>query len=72
MCIRDRIPIAVLGLLLEDWIDTEFRSLWITATMLIVFGVLLALADRLGRQTKPLESSPCGTASSTAWPRPSR
>jgi len=37
------IPIAVLGLLLEDWIDTEFRSLWITATMLIVFGVLLAL-----------------------------
>lgn len=49
------IPIAVLGLLLEDWIDTEFRSLWITATMLIVFGVLLALADRLGRQTKPLE-----------------
>ena len=49
------IPIAVLGLLLEDWIDTEFRSLWITATMLIVFGVLLALADRCGRQTKPLE-----------------
>ena len=48
------IPIAVLGLLLQDWIDTEFRSLWITATMLIVFGVLLALADRLGRQTKPL------------------
>lgn len=48
------IPIAVLGLLLEDWIDTEFRSLWITATMLIVFGAFLALADRLGRQTKPL------------------
>ena len=48
------VPIGVLGLLLEDWIDTEFRSLWITATMLIVFGVLLALADRLGRQTKPL------------------
>lgn len=48
------LPIAVLGLLLQDWIDTEFRSLWITATMLIVFGVLLALADRLGRQTKPL------------------
>lgn len=48
------IPIGVLGLLLQDWIDTEFRSLWITATMLIVFGVLLALADRKGRQTKPL------------------
>ncbi|MGC5048275.1 undecaprenyl-diphosphate phosphatase [Micrococcus porci] len=49
------IPIGVLGLLLQDWIDTEFRSLWITSTMLIVFGVLLALADRKGRQTKPLE-----------------
>lgn len=48
------VPIGVLGLLLEDWIDTEFRSLWVTATMLIVFGVLLALADRLGRQSKPL------------------
>lgn len=49
------IPIGVLGLLLEDWIDTSFRSLWIVATMLIVFGVLLAVADTLGRQVKPLE-----------------
>ena len=55
LIILGSLPIAVLGLLLQDWIDTEFRSLWITATMLIVFGVLLALADRLGRQTKPLE-----------------
>jgi len=44
------IPIAVLGLLLQDWIDTEFRSLWITATMLVVFGVFLGLADRVGRE----------------------
>ena len=43
----------VLGLLLQDWIDTEFRSLWITATMLIVFGVLLALA-RISGETAPL------------------
>lgn len=48
------LPIAVLGLLLEDYIDTSFRSLWIVATMLIVFGVLLAVADTLGRQVKPL------------------
>ncbi|MGO1182009.1 MAG: undecaprenyl-diphosphate phosphatase [Micrococcaceae bacterium] len=48
------LPIAILGLLLEDYIDTSFRSLWIVATMLIVFGVLLALADTLGRQVKPL------------------
>ncbi|MBJ6919131.1 undecaprenyl-diphosphate phosphatase, partial [Vibrio cholerae] len=39
------IPIGVLGLLLEDYFDSSFRSLWIVATMLIVFGVLLAAAD---------------------------
>jgi undecaprenyl-diphosphatase len=49
------IPIGVAGLLFEDYIDTTFRSLWIVATMLIVFGLLLAVADSLGRQVKPLE-----------------
>lgn len=49
------IPIGVAGLLFEDYIDTSFRSLWIVATMLIVFGLLLAVADSLGRQVKPLE-----------------
>ncbi len=55
LIILGSLPIAILGLLLEDWIDTEFRSLWVTATMLIVFAILLALADRFGRQVKPLE-----------------
>jgi len=49
------IPIGVAGLLFEDHIDTSFRSLWIVATTLIVFGLLLAVADSLGRQVKPLE-----------------
>ncbi|WP_150460232.1 undecaprenyl-diphosphate phosphatase [Nesterenkonia ebinurensis] len=49
------IPIVVLGLLLEDFIVSAFRSLWLVATMLIVFGVLLGVADRIGRQRKPLE-----------------
>ncbi|MGO1884309.1 MAG: undecaprenyl-diphosphate phosphatase [Citricoccus sp.] len=49
------IPIAVAGLLFEESIDTSFRSLWIVATMLIVFGLLLAVADSLGKQAKPLE-----------------
>ncbi|MBB4735246.1 undecaprenyl-diphosphatase [Micrococcus cohnii] len=49
------LPIAILGLLLEDWIDSEFRSLWITATMLIVFAILLAVADKKGRQHRPLK-----------------
>lgn len=49
------IPIVVLGLLLEDYIDTVFRTLWITATMLVVFGFLLAVADHYGKQKKPLD-----------------
>ncbi|WP_349827916.1 undecaprenyl-diphosphate phosphatase [Brevibacterium litoralis] len=43
------IPIGVLGLLFEEQIETTFRSLWIVATMLIVFGIFLGLADRLSR-----------------------
>jgi len=49
------IPIGVLGLLFETRIDTTFRSLWLVATMLIVFGIILAVADTLGSQRKPLE-----------------
>lgn len=43
------LPIGILGLLLEDYIDSTFRSLWITATMLIVFAIFLGIADRIGR-----------------------
>ncbi len=49
------IPIVVLGLLLEDYIMSTFRSLWLVATMLIGFGILLGFADRIGSQRKPLE-----------------
>ncbi len=49
------VPIVVLGLLFEDMIDTVFRTLWLTATMLVVFAVLLAFADACGKQRKPLE-----------------
>ncbi|GAA1759015.1 undecaprenyl-diphosphate phosphatase [Kocuria aegyptia] len=55
LIILGSLPIGVLGLLLEDYIDTEFRSLWITATMLVVFGVFLAVADRVGRQARHLD-----------------
>ena len=49
------IPIAVLGLLLEDYIDTNFRSLWIVATTLVVFGLILAIADHYGKQQHTLD-----------------
>lgn len=54
------IPIGVLGLLLEDYIDSEFRSLWVTATMLILFGVFLGIADRVGREQLQLKNLTVG------------
>lgn len=49
------IPIGVLGLLFEDQIDHSLRNLYITASMLIGFGVLLGIADRFAPQRKELK-----------------
>jgi undecaprenyl-diphosphatase len=49
------IPIVVLGLLFQTAIETTLRSLWIVATTLIVFGVLLWIADRAGAKTRRLK-----------------
>ena len=49
------LPICILGVLLEKQIDSTFRSLWVVATMLIVFGVLLGIADRVGKEQRKLE-----------------
>ena len=48
------IPIGVLGLLLQDLIDTNFRNLYLIAFTLAAFGLLLGWADATGRQTKTL------------------
>ena len=49
------VPIVVLGFVLQGFIRTQFRSLWIVATTLIVFGIILGLADVLGKRVKTLE-----------------
>ena len=41
------IPIGVLGVTLKDQIEGPFRDLRITATMLIVVGIVIGVADRL-------------------------
>lgn len=46
------IPICILGLVLRDFIETTFRALALTAVMLIIFGLVLGLAERLGSQTR--------------------
>ncbi|ROP35411.1 undecaprenyl-diphosphate phosphatase [Saccharothrix texasensis] len=46
------IPISVLGYLFKDEIRSSLRNLWITATMLIVFGLLLGLADQFASHVR--------------------
>jgi len=48
------VPIVVIGYLAQDLITTELRSLWIIATMMVVFGLVLGAADRFGGKTKGL------------------
>ncbi len=49
------VPIVFLGVLLESPIDSAFRDLRLIAVNLIVFGIILGIADRLGRSERQLE-----------------
>src|SRR5574337_150254 len=46
------IPICVAGLVFTDQIRSGVRNLWVVATALIVFSVVIAAAEYFGRQTR--------------------
>ncbi len=48
------VPIVVLGVLFKDSIETLLRNLWITATVLAVFALVLAWADKVGAKRREL------------------
>ena len=50
------VPIVVLGYLGKDIIQNNFRSLWLIASVLIVFGVILGIADAMGSRDRDLRS----------------
>jgi undecaprenyl-diphosphatase len=54
------IPIVVLGLLLQDSIETTFRDLRIVATALVLFSLVLFWADRVGRKDRELSQLTVG------------
>lgn len=54
MIIIGSIPVVVAGLLFKNEIETTLRNLWIIAFTLIVFGILLGLADIVGKKTRPI------------------
>ena len=49
------VPIVVLGLVFQTEIESTLRSLWIIAVTLIVFGILLGIADAVGAKKRRLK-----------------
>ena len=45
----------ILGFLLKDVIEDHFRNLWLVGSMLIVLGIVLGVADRVGRTDKVIK-----------------
>ncbi|MFD7433236.1 undecaprenyl-diphosphate phosphatase [Streptomyces sp. NPDC059861] len=64
MLIIGSIPIGVLGVTFKDQIEGPFRDLRLTATMLIVMGVVLGVADRRAARAER-ESGVQATAKAT-------
>lgn len=50
------LPIAILGLAFADAIETSARNLWLVSGTLIGFGIVLGLADRVGRKDRDLST----------------
>ena len=49
------IPIGILGLTFETQIENGARNLWLVGTTLIVFGLVLGVADRVGRHERTID-----------------
>jgi undecaprenyl-diphosphatase len=49
------LPICVIGLALKKFIEHEFRSLWVVATMMIVMAVLLVIAEVVAKHKRKLK-----------------
>jgi undecaprenyl-diphosphatase len=48
------LPIVILGLVFQTAIETTLRSLWVIAVTLIVFGIILGIADHVGAKRRKI------------------
>lgn len=55
LIILGSLPVAIIGLIFKDAIENQLRSLWVIAFTLIGFGVVLGIADRVGKRQKSIE-----------------
>jgi undecaprenyl-diphosphatase len=49
------LPIVALGIVFQDFIENQLRQLWVIAVMLIGFGILLGIADRIAPKQRSIE-----------------
>lgn len=54
LIILGTLPIVSLGYFGQEIIRNDFRSLWLIATTLIVFGIILGIADKYGKTERQL------------------
>lgn len=50
------IPISILGLAFSDQIESGARNLYLVGAMLVVFGVVLGIADNIGSRKRQVEN----------------
>lgn len=56
LIILGSLPIVALGYLFQENIRNTFRSLWLIAIVMIVFGIILGIADKFGKSERDLTS----------------
>ena len=49
------LPVVIIGLVFKDAIENQLRSLWVIAFTLIIFGIILGIADRVGKRQKSID-----------------
>ena len=54
LIITGSVPIVILGYFGKDIIANDFRSLWLIASTLIIFGIILGIADHYGKKDRGL------------------
>lgn len=49
------LPIVILGYLGRDFIEKDLRSLWLIASVMVIFGLILGAADKFGKSDRNLD-----------------
>ena len=56
------LPAALVGFALNDWVENDVRSPLVVGAMLIVFGLVLLFAERLGQKARQIAGANWGDA----------